>query len=76
MGVQIPPFPLHHMTEDNFTAALRTVMQEGGFQVFRIYTPDPEDPAAVIEAVLVARSPEMLEAAALDVLSKKTETVN
>jgi hypothetical protein len=64
------------MPEDKFTTALKTVMQEGGFAFYTIYTPDPSDPSAVIEAVMLARSKEMMEAAALQMLSSKVDSVN
>jgi hypothetical protein len=57
-------------TEDVFMVALRTLLQEGGFVEYKIYTPDPSDPLSVIEAITMARSPEMMKAAAVEILGE------
>jgi hypothetical protein len=65
-------------TEDKFLAAMRTLMQEAGFVVYRVFTPieDQDKPDACIEALIMARSVDMLDRAALDVLQTKSRSVN
>jgi hypothetical protein len=62
-------------TSDPFTVALAKVMSEAGFKVYRAFAPgDAED--RPIEALLLARSVDSLEKAALDVLTTRTKAVD
>jgi hypothetical protein len=64
------------MKEDAFVEALRTLLQEGGFVVYRAFTPNEDDPDAQIEALVLARSPEMMEAVAINILSLKAPSIH
>jgi hypothetical protein len=65
-------------TPDTFLEAMRTLMREAGFTVYRAFIPaeDLDNPDACVEALIMARSVDMLDRAALDVLQTKTRSVN
>jgi hypothetical protein len=60
---------------DPFIEAMRVLLEQGGFKYYRAYSPEDGDDA-VIEALIMGRSPEAIQSAALDVIKTASNAVN
>lgn len=59
-----------------FMQALRTMMIEGGFMLFDVYTKDESDPDGILEAIILGRDRQSLELLSMKVLTAKSKAVN
>jgi hypothetical protein len=59
--------------EQDFMTLLASLMQEGGFAVYQMYTTDPNDPEGVVEALALSRDVDAMQRLALGVLTTKTK---